>query len=67
MLKKKFIESFIDIGSGFCIAILIQIYIFPIFNLYPTILDGISIALIFTFFSVIRSFIWRVIFKKYEN
>jgi len=31
---RSFIESFIDVGSGFILAILIQVYIFPFFNLY---------------------------------
>jgi len=63
---RSFIESFIDVGSGFLLAILIQIYIFPFFGLYPTILDSIGIALIFTGVSITRSWIWRLVFKKYD-
>jgi len=63
---RSFIESFIDVGSGFILAILIQIYIFPFFGLYPTILDSIGIALIFTVVSITRSWLWRLTFKKYE-
>lgn len=64
---RSFIESFIDVGSGFILAILIQVYIFPFFNLYPTILDGISIASIFTIVSITRSWLWRMVFKKYAK
>lgn len=63
---RSLIESFIDVGSGFILAILIQLYIFPFFGLYPTILDSIGIALIFTGVSITRSWIWRLVFKKYE-
>tara|TARA_R110002094_G_scaffold214828_1_gene185335 strand:+ start:539 stop:721 length:183 start_codon:yes stop_codon:yes gene_type:complete len=56
----------IDVGSGFILAILIQLYIFPLFNLYPGILDSIHIALIFTVVSITRSFLWRLIFKNIE-
>jgi|TARA_R110000850_G_scaffold111671_1_gene225272 hypothetical protein len=56
----------IDVGSGFILAILIQLYIFPLFNLYPSILDSIHIALIFTVVSITRSFLWRLIFKNIE-
>jgi hypothetical protein len=59
-----FIESFIDVGSGLILAILIQLYIFPFFGLYPTIWDSIHIALIFTVVSIIRSAIWRNFFRK---
>ena len=64
MFKRCFIESFIDVGSGLILAILIQLYIFPFFGLYPTIWDSIGIALIFTFVSIIRSAIWRNFFRK---
>jgi len=61
-------ESFIDVGSGYLLAIAIQLLIFPFFGLYPTVLDSMGIALIFTFVSMIRSWIWRCYFRKrYEN
>tara|TARA_B100000929_G_scaffold286777_1_gene272474 strand:+ start:2629 stop:2820 length:192 start_codon:yes stop_codon:yes gene_type:complete len=61
---RQLIESFIDVGSGFILAILIQLLIFPIFDLRPTILDSIWIALIFTVVSITRSWMWRLVFKK---
>ena len=64
MKIRCFIESFIDVGSGLILAILIQLYIFPFFGLYPTIWDSIHIALIFTVVSIIRSAIWRNFFRK---
>ena len=59
------IESFIDVGSGLILAILIQLYIFPFFGLYPTILDSLGIALIFTVVSITRSWLWRLLFRRY--
>jgi hypothetical protein len=64
MKLRCFIESFIDVGSGLILAILIQLYIFPFFGLYPTIWDSLHIALIFTVVSIIRSAIWRNFFRK---
>ena len=63
---RSLIESFIDVGSGFIVAILIQIFIFPLFNLYPTIIDSIGIALIFTVVSITRSWLWRLVFRRYR-
>jgi|TARA_B100000902_G_scaffold103195_1_gene105485 hypothetical protein len=63
-VSRDIIESFIDVGSGLILAILIQLYIFPFFGLYPTIFDSIGIALIFTVVSMIRSAIWRNFFRK---
>jgi len=64
---KSLIESFIDVGSGFILAVLIQLYIFPLFNLYPSILDSLGIALIFTVVSITRSWLWRLFFKSYDG
>lgn len=61
---RQLTESIIDVGSGFILAIVIQLLIFPYFNLHPTILDSIGIALIFTLVSMIRSFLWRLYFNE---
>jgi|TARA_R100001530_G_C4294341_1_gene148843 hypothetical protein len=58
------IESIVDVGSGYILAIIIQLVIFPLFGLYPSILDSMGIALIFTIVSIIRSWLWRLVFKK---
>ncbi len=63
-MKRDIFESIIDVGSGFILAILIQLLIFPLFGLYPTILDSIGIALIFTVVSMTRSAIWRWWFRS---
>ncbi len=58
-------ESIIDVGSGFLLAIFIQLAFFPVFDLHPTIFESIQIAMIFTVISILRSWFWRSIFKKY--
>ena len=63
-MKRDILESIIDVGSGFLLAILIQLLIFPLFGLYPTILDSRGIALIFTVVSMTRSAIWRWWFRR---
>ena len=63
-MNRAILESIIDVGSGLILAILIQIYIFPFFGLYPTILDSLGIALIFTVVSMVRSACWRYFFRK---
>ena len=40
------LESVIDVGSGFFLAILIQILVFPLFGFTPTIMENIQIALL---------------------
>ena len=64
MIKSDFFESTIDVCSGLLIAIIIQLLIFPLFGLYPSILDSMGIALIFTAVGIIRSALWRRFFRK---
>jgi len=64
---RNLFETCIDVGSGLILAILIQLLIFPIFDLHPTILDSLGIALIFTIVSMVRSLFWRTIFTKLRN
>ena len=61
---RNLFETFIDVGSGLILATLIQLLIFPFFDLHPTILESFNIALIFTAISMIRSWIWRTIFSR---
>ena len=63
-MTNDIIESIIDVGSGFLLAIVIQLLIFPLFDLYPSILDSMGIALIFTVVSMTRSALWRRYFRK---
>ena len=67
MKWNNLLESVIDVGSGFILAIIIQITIFPLFGLHPTILDTLGIALIFTVVSVTRSWLWRCYFRRKER
>ena len=66
-MTRDIFESVIDVGSGFILAILIQMFIFPLFGLYPSIFDSMGIALIFTVVSMTRSALWRRYFRKNRN
>ena len=64
MIKSDVLESMIDVGSGFFLSIIIQLTIFPLFDLHPTIFENFQIALIFTVVSMTRSALWRRFFRK---
>ena len=57
-------ETFLDVGSGLILSTLIQLLIFPFFDLHPTVWESFNIAIIFTIISMIRSWIWRTIFTR---
>ena len=63
-ISRDIVESVIDVGSGFFLAIIIQITVFTLFDLYPTIFENFQIALIFTLVSMTRSALWRRFFRK---
>ena len=64
MMTRDIFESVIDVGSGFILAVLIQLLIFPLFDLHPTIFENFQIALIFTVVSMTRSTLWRRYFRR---
>jgi len=61
---RNLFETFIDVGSGLILSTFIQLYIFPFFDLYPTILESFHIAVIFTVISICRSWFWRTLFGR---
>ena len=63
-INKDIFESMIDVGSGFFLAIIIQLTVFPLLDLHPTIFENFQIALIFTIVSITRSALWRRFFRK---
>jgi len=62
---RSFIEAAIDVVSGLLLSTLIQLYIFPFFDLHPTIFESFQIAIIFTVISLFRSWLWRLLFKRW--
>ena len=63
-ISRDIVESVIDVGRGFVLAVIIHLTIFPLFDLHPTILDSMGIAIIFTIVSMTRSALWRRFFRK---
>jgi protein-S-isoprenylcysteine O-methyltransferase Ste14 len=61
---RNLFETVVDVGSGLFLSTLIQLFIFPYFDLYPTVWESFNIAIIFTVISMIRSWFWRTIFTR---
>jgi len=66
-INRDIAESVIDVGSGFFLSIIIQITVFPLFDLHPSIFENFQIAIIFTIVSMTRSAIWRRYFRKRQK
>ena len=61
---RNLFETCVDVGSGLILSTMIQLFIFPFFDMYPTVLESFHIAVIFTAISICRSWCWRTIFGR---
>lgn len=57
------IEAITNVIVGYCVAVVTQILIFPIFGLHTTLAQNLQMGLLFTGVSVIRSFLIRRLFE----
>lgn len=61
---ESFIEAFINIASGFCISLLVWIFVvIPVWELEITMFDNLVITAIYTVISIVRSYFWRRFFN----
>lgn len=66
--KGALIESLAGTAIGFIISVLVwQFIVNPLWNLHTGIIDNLSITLLFTVVSVIRSYYVRRVFNHMHN
>jgi len=63
----SFVEAVVNIAVGYCLAILTQIFVFPLFGLHATMSENVLIGGIFTLISLVRSFILRRAFETVRS
>lgn len=61
---QSFAESLMNVIIGYLIALLTQITVFPLFDIYVSVDTHIAIGVIFTGVSLIRSYVIRRVFNK---
>ena len=57
------VESAINIVVGYCLAVLTQVLVFPMFGLSLSLGENLGIGAVFTAISLARSFVLRRIFN----
>lgn len=62
---ESFIESAINTGLGFLLALVTQILIYPLFDIEVSLGDQTLLALIFTTVSLVRGYVVRRYFNSY--
>ena len=63
---KHLILRTLDIGSGLILAVLIQILVFPLYDIHINIWEMFHISLIFMVVSIARSYLWSKYIFKYK-
>lgn len=58
------IESCTNIAIGWSINLVAQLFIYPIYNMHPSLSDNIQIGCIFTVISLLRTYCIRRWFNK---
>ena len=61
------LESMTDIAVGYCLAILTQVLVFPLFGLSVSFSENLGIGMVFTVVSLVRSYALRRLFNRTGN
>lgn len=62
----SWVETCLNTGIGFAIAIATQILVFPLFGYDPPLSTNFKIALIFTVVSIVRGYVLRRLFEYFH-
>ena len=57
------VEAVTSVVVGYCLAVLTQIVVFPMFGLHATVGENLALGAIFTILSLIRGFLLRRLFN----
>ena len=61
--RMSLVEAIANVVVGFCVALLTQIIVFPLFELQVSLGDNLAIGGLFTLASVGRSYVLRRVFE----
>ncbi len=59
----SFVEAVTNIVVGYCLAVLTQIIVFPLFGLRTTLVENLLIGGLFTIVSLVRGYVLRRLFN----
>ena len=59
------LEAVANVVVGYALAVLVQLLVFPVFGLQPTLAQNLKIGLVFTAVSLARSYALRRVFESW--
>jgi hypothetical protein len=65
--QSRWIEQILNVGSGFIVSLIFWVFIVvPVWDLPVNMNENLQITACFTILSIIRGYIWRTLFNKYQ-
>ena len=64
--KRSFIEAVTNVLVGYLVAVISNLIVLPLFGYEVSLFDGFAIGVVFTVISLIRSYVIRRLFNKYD-
>lgn len=65
--KRSFIEAVTNVLIGYLVAVISNIIVLPLFGYQVSLFDGFAIGVVFTVISLIRSYVIRRLFNRFDN
>lgn len=65
--RMSLLEAIINVLVGYGIAVLAQVLVFPLFGLYATLSTNLTLGLVFTAVSLVRSYLLRRLFERLRS
>jgi hypothetical protein len=61
--RMSLLESLVNVLVGYGVAVITQMLVFPLFGLVASVSQNLSLGLVFTVISLIRSYLLRRVFE----
>jgi len=65
--KRSFIEAVTNVLIGYLVAVISNLIVLPLFGYQVSLFDGFAIGVVFTVISLIRSYVIRRLFNRFDN
>jgi hypothetical protein len=65
--KRSFIEAVTNVLVGYLVAVISNLIVLPLFGYQVSLFDGFAIGVVFTVISLIRSYVIRRLFNRFDN
>lgn len=65
--RRSFIEAVTNVLIGYLVAVISNFIVLPLFGYQVSLFDGFAIGVVFTVISLIRSYVIRRLFNKYDS